>query len=165
MEPLILMIAFSMACIAIVWSMSTARRVRGLQRLVELRITDPSPATNSATGVETTSTASASSAMTELPVAPADSKRRRIDAPELPEPTLIQVPDLAYFGSVEQAAAAAAELSSRFQTIWAMAEAGESAAIISTRLGRPVGQVELILGLRDEIASSTARRVPQEPQS
>jgi hypothetical protein len=74
-------------------------------------------------------------------------------------PTLIAVPNLA--GSPGKAAPVAEELNRRFGPIWALAEAGLSADAIAVRSGQPVGQVELILGLRRQLdAPSPAHPSP-----
>ncbi len=62
--------------------------------------------------------------------------------------TLIAVPSLASRGSGEIAAAAAEELSRRFGTIWNLSQAGRSIAEIASETGHPVGEIELILGLK-----------------
>jgi hypothetical protein len=61
-------------------------------------------------------------------------------------PTLIAVPNLA--SASDPASAAAGELARKFEPIWSLAESGLSAEAIAARTGQPVGQVELILGLR-----------------
>jgi hypothetical protein len=64
-------------------------------------------------------------------------------------PTLIVVPNLATTTpDASSAAAAAAELSQRFGAIWALADSGLSSDAIARETGQPIGQVELILGLR-----------------
>lgn len=63
-------------------------------------------------------------------------------------PRLIAVPSLATVGSEAAATRAAGELSRRFGTIWTLADAGEPADAIALATGHPIGQVELILGLR-----------------
>jgi hypothetical protein len=69
-------------------------------------------------------------------------------------PTLIAVPNLAATPSeVTAAASAAAELARRFGAIWAMSEMGASAEAIARETGQPIGQIELILGLRRQLAS------------
>jgi hypothetical protein len=68
-------------------------------------------------------------------------------------PTLIAVPSLS--ASVKDASAeAAAELGRRFGAIWALADAGEPAEAIARTIGQPIGQVELILGLRRQLPLS-----------
>ncbi len=71
----------------------------------------------------------------------------RVDAPAPPAP-LIAVPSLAAPGSAEAAGEAAAELGRRFGEVWARADSGATASAIAGATGHPVGQVELILGLR-----------------
>lgn len=63
-------------------------------------------------------------------------------------PPLILVPSLEATGSPEAADEAVAGLGRRFGAIWAMADAGEAPPAIARATGHPVGQVELILGLR-----------------
>jgi hypothetical protein len=62
-------------------------------------------------------------------------------------PTLIVVPSLATTAP-DASKAAAAELSQRFGAIWALADSGHSPEAIAQTTGQPIGQVELILGLR-----------------
>jgi hypothetical protein len=71
-------------------------------------------------------------------------KARRAD----PAAPLIAVPSLATAGSEAAAIEAGAELGRRFGAIWEMADLGEPAASIARATGHPIGQVELILGLR-----------------
>jgi hypothetical protein len=74
---------------------------------------------------------------------------RRADGPEEPPgPTLIAVPDLAAEPCLEASEATAAAFGRRYAALWALADAGASAASIARETGQPVGQVELILGLR-----------------
>jgi hypothetical protein len=77
----------------------------------------------------------------------------RVDEPGGVSPTLIEVPDLAEAAgrSEEATSAAATELAQRFATIWELAAAGETADTIAQRTGQPIGQVELILGLRRQL--------------
>ena len=63
-------------------------------------------------------------------------------------PTLIAVPSLNASGSERAASDASAEMGRRFGAIWSLADSGASAEVIARALGQPVGQVELILGLR-----------------
>ena len=58
-------------------------------------------------------------------------------------PTLIAVPNLA-----TAATPPADDMDRRFADVWALADSGASAATIADRTGYPIGQVELILGLR-----------------
>jgi hypothetical protein len=64
-------------------------------------------------------------------------------------PTLIAVPSLAAVDA--DASEAAAELGRRFGTIWALADAGNSPEAIARTTGQPIGQIELILGLRRQL--------------
>lgn len=61
-------------------------------------------------------------------------------------PTLIAVPDLATM--TRPSAEAALELVRRFGPIWDLADSGASAEAIARVTEQPIGQVELILGLR-----------------
>jgi hypothetical protein len=71
-------------------------------------------------------------------------------------PTLIAVPDLAAPAG-EAPSAAAAELAGRFGAIWELADAGSPADAIARSTGHPIGQVELILGLRRQLAAAEGR--------
>ena len=68
--------------------------------------------------------------------------------------TLIAVPNLA--APASPASEAAAELARRFGAIWAMADAGEPVEAIARETGHPIGQVELILGLRRRLLVAEA---------
>jgi hypothetical protein len=71
-------------------------------------------------------------------------------------PTLIAVPNLAGVGGAAEESASSAELErlgSRFSAIWELAEAGASADAIARATGHPIGQVELILGLRRQLSA------------
>jgi hypothetical protein len=84
--------------------------------------------------------------------------RHRIDpsAAKAPGgPTLIAVPSLSS-SVAETSAEAAAELGRRFGAIWTLADAGEPADAIARTIGQPIGQVELILGLRRHLSQSQA---------
>jgi hypothetical protein len=70
-------------------------------------------------------------------------------------PTLISVPDLS--SAAADSAAASAELEQRFGPIWDMAATGAAAEEIARATGHPVGQVELILGLRRQLAAAEGR--------
>jgi hypothetical protein len=61
-------------------------------------------------------------------------------------PTLISVPNLA--SPPSSTSQAAAELDRRFGPIWGMADEGVPTEAIARESGYPIGQVELILGLR-----------------
>ena len=74
----------------------------------------------------------------------------------MPAPTLIAVPDL---GATTPGPSATiptdSELGRRFGPIWQMAESGASAGAIARATGQPIGQVELILGLRRRLAGAS----------
>jgi hypothetical protein len=70
-------------------------------------------------------------------------------------PTLILVPSLSA-SDPDAPVAAAAELGQRFGAIWALADSGQAPDAIARTTGQPVGQVELILGLRRQLASQPA---------
>jgi hypothetical protein len=70
-------------------------------------------------------------------------------------PTLISVPDLAAPSS--PASEAEAMLGRRFGAVWAMADSGVPVETIARETGHPIGQVELILGLRRQILGAEAR--------
>jgi hypothetical protein len=63
-----------------------------------------------------------------------------------PGPTLIAVPKIA--GATELPTSPPKGLTHRFSPIWELADKGASAEAIARVTGQPVGQVELILGLR-----------------
>jgi hypothetical protein len=67
--------------------------------------------------------------------------------------TLISVPDLA----APLASPPPDDLARRFGSIWDLAEAGASPESIARDTGQPIGQVELILGLKRPRASSGSR--------
>ena len=70
-------------------------------------------------------------------------------------PTLIAVPDVG--GLADAPPDPAADLNRRFSPVWRMAEDGASADVIARRTGQPVGQVELILGLRRQLLVTERR--------
>ncbi len=75
----------------------------------------------------------------------------RIDrvTPTVAGPTLIRVPDLSAATQGPSAPEqAATELGRRYAAIWGMADAGERPEAIARATGQPIGQVELILGLK-----------------
>ena len=78
-------------------------------------------------------------------------RRRPHRAEAVPSgPTLIAVPDLA---APAGDAAPTVELGRRFGAIWELADAGASAESIARATAQPIGQVELILGLRRQLAA------------
>jgi hypothetical protein len=72
-------------------------------------------------------------------------------------PTLIAVPSLSA-PAPGAATAVAAELGRRFGAIWELADSGASAEAIARETGQPIGQVELILALRRQLAAGPAGR-------
>lgn len=82
---------------------------------------------------------------------------RRVDPAEpsaVAGPTLIAVPDLA---APAAARPATDELARRFGTIWDLADSGAGPEAIARATGQPIGQVELILGLRRQQATAGGR--------
>jgi hypothetical protein len=65
------------------------------------------------------------------------------------EPTLIAVPQLGP-GPTDKDAVASG-MSQRYAAIWALADNGSRADVIARATGQPIGQIELILGLRRQI--------------
>jgi len=86
-----------------------------------------------------------------------------IPKPDETPPTLISVPCLES-RSVEDAAHAGDELGRRHAAIWQMADSGRSAEEISTTTGQPIGEIELILGLRRQIQSVSAESAKCSPE-
>jgi hypothetical protein len=94
-----------------------------------------------------------------VPVARPSLASLRLDPPQssaVSGPTLIAVPNLAA-SPAPGPSAASAELARRFGAIWELADAGASPDAIARTTGHPVGQVELILGLRRQIAAAEGR--------
>ena len=82
---------------------------------------------------------------------------RRVDRGTLATssgPTLISVPDLS--APPASNSEAAAELDRRFGPVWAMADEGKPVDAIARETGYPIGQVELILGLRRRLLVAEA---------
>ena len=120
------------------------REAQGLMARVDSRASDPSAAPSSES--------------------PNVSRMRgttksRVDPPASPVagPTLIAIPSLAAPPS-ETTAAAAVELGRRFGAIWDLADSGASTEAIARRSGQPIGQVELILALRRQLAVKSGDR-------
>ncbi len=81
----------------------------------------------------------------------------RVDSPAanlstIPSPTLIAIPNLSAPDS-QRADVVAEELASRFGGIWELADAGNTPDFIARSSGLPIGQVELILALRRQLAT------------
>jgi hypothetical protein len=98
-----------------------------------------------------------------LPSKPVRISRRRADraaATAMAGPTLIAVPDLSDATGAggpdpHASSAAVAELGRRFGAIWEMADAGAPAGAIARATGLPIGRVELILGLKRQLAGAS----------
>lgn len=83
---------------------------------------------------------------------------RRVDHAEsnaVAGPTLIAIPNMSA-NSPTGPASATAELGRKFGAIWELADAGAPSEAIARTTGQPIGQVELILGLRRQIAGAGA---------
>ena len=92
-----------------------------------------------------------------------EKRAHRFDEPQasaVPGPTLIAVPNLA--ATPDAANAASDELGQRFGPLWSLADQGLSPDAIAQRTGQPIGQVELILGLRRPLAVQTSPHVRAE---
>jgi hypothetical protein len=70
---------------------------------------------------------------------------------DLAEPKLIAVPNLA---AAQDRQAMHGGLSQRYAAIWDLADAGSSPDVIARATGQPIGQIELILGLRRQYDAS-----------
>jgi hypothetical protein len=82
------------------------------------------------------------------------STTNRIDSVAAPGRTLIAVPDL----TVPTSSNPSDDLARRYGSIWDLAEAGASPESIARDTGQPIGQVELILGLRNPRAATGGPR-------
>jgi hypothetical protein len=81
----------------------------------------------------------------------ADSPERRgsVRADSSHEPALIAVPNLE--GEPHDRDVTASGLKERYAAIWALADTGATPDVIARATGQPIGQIELILGLRRQI--------------
>jgi hypothetical protein len=78
--------------------------------------------------------------------------RDRIPAPAVPPgPRLIAVPDLS--APAAEPSATETELAARFGPIWSLADEGRAPEAIARESALPIGQVELILGLRRRLVT------------
>jgi hypothetical protein len=84
-------------------------------------------------------------------LARADSPERRgsVRADGMHEPALIAVPNLE--GEAPDRDINVSALKERYAAIWALADSGSKPDIIARATGQPIGQIELILGLRRQI--------------
>ena len=69
--------------------------------------------------------------------------------------TLIEIPDVTSKGGVAAPSEALIEFENRFGLIWGMADEGRGEDEIARATGYPIGQIELILGLRGRSASAS----------
>jgi hypothetical protein len=76
------------------------------------------------------------------------------------EPPLIAVPSLA--APSQDREATLSSLTQRHSAIWALADSGASTEVIARATGQPIGQIELILGLRRKIAGARTT-IPHGP--
>jgi hypothetical protein len=161
-------LAFTLMLVSLLWARvrsfpaeETTRRVNDLamrQRSIEALLMKLEPNRDGATGT-------APRAATAKPTAPGGSPGRpqrgeRADRPAAQAgkgPTLITIPHLPAPTS-DVSGLAAAELGRRFGAIWALADAGESTEAIARETAQPIGQVELILGLRRQLTSHSGGR-------
>lgn len=90
-----------------------------------------------------------------LAAAPAFHRYDPPQASAVAGPTLIEVPNLA--AAPPETPAASAELARRFGAVWQLADTGASPDAIARSTGHPIGQVELILGLRRQLAAAEGR--------
>jgi hypothetical protein len=79
------------------------------------------------------------------------------------EETLIAVPNLATTPANDRDAAVNG-LTQRYSAIWTLADQGASAEVIARATGQPIGQIELILGLRRQIDGNRTA-IPHAPHA
>ncbi|MGO9468388.1 MAG: hypothetical protein ACLQIB_13420 [Isosphaeraceae bacterium] len=89
---------------------------------------------------------------------PERGEKARVES--MPAPTLIAVPSLAPPPSEREASING--ISQRYAAIWSLADSGASTEVIARATGQPIGQIELILGLRRQIDASRTK-VSHEP--
>jgi hypothetical protein len=77
------------------------------------------------------------------------------------ESPLITVPNLASTTQDRQAMHGA--LSQRYAAIWTLADGGASSDVIARATGQPIGQIDLILGLRRQIDGARTKRPQPSP--
>lgn len=132
---------------------AAVRRRSGADRVETARRLDTLTARVAALESRTASEPEPESRTVSVPVSvPVPVPVRRADRPSarVPAgPTLISVPNLSAgpAGSTSTGVAAL-ELGRRYAAIWERADAGDPAETIARDTGQPIGQVELILGLK-----------------
>jgi hypothetical protein len=77
--------------------------------------------------------------------------------------SLISVPNLA--AASEDRDASSNSLSQRYSAIWTLADQGAAPDVIAKATGQPIGQIELILGLRRHIDGSSRTTIPHAPHA
>ncbi len=82
--------------------------------------------------------------------------------PQDDDKSLISVPNLA--AAPEDRDLSPNPLSQRYAAIWALADQGASPDVIARATGQPIGQIELILGLRRHIDGSRTT-IPHAPHA
>src|SRR5262249_50700087 len=86
----------------------------------------------------------------------------RAAASAVSKPTLITVPNLAPIRT-EGPSPNSSELSERFADVWELADTGAPPESIARETGHPIGQVELILALRRQLATKPGGRPGDVP--
>jgi hypothetical protein len=143
------------------WNELTAelRRLEGRLALAE-------QASRSANGKHEVASGENGSNGRSLPNRPFLSNWRRIPEsriePQEGDTSLISVPDLA--AGPEDRDISSNSLSQRYSAIWTLADQGASPDVIAKATGQPIGQIELILGLRRHIDGSRTT-IPHSPHA
>jgi hypothetical protein len=91
--------------------------------------------------------------------------RRNAEPRALPhedDTSLISVPNLA--SSPDDREPASSPLSQRYSAIWSLADQGASPEVIAKATGQPIGQIDLILGLRRHI-DGPRTTIPHAPHA
>jgi hypothetical protein len=81
--------------------------------------------------------------------------------PDEADTSLISVPNLA--AGPEDREPSSNSLSQRYAAIWTLADQGATPDAIAKATGQPIGQIELILGLRRHIDGSSRTTIPHAP--
>lgn len=161
------LLSLFMAAIAISTSMLTTRRLRNRLALSEERISALSLAvrrleTLLSVGVSQPAGINSPAETATFRRKPRPDERR---STPFTGPTLISLPDLAPSSGPLSNSESGAELGRRFARVWELADAGQSAEAIARSIGQPAGQVELILGLRRQVASTVETHCAGGPPS
>lgn len=153
----------SLALLGVVWFQTRAARAADRRRIDALteRVARLETQGLAPTGLGATSQATEHPSPLRIPRRP--TLRRpvlRVDRPAAQEPagpTLISVPNLSASDEPEVSDEASAALGRRFAAVWEMADSGAAPEAIARETGHPIGQVELILGLRRRIPAGGER--------